>query len=183
MLEKFLMLSSLANAGTGTGGGGASGETLVAEETVLASGSVASGSVASGTAQFNRTETGLTLNDLRKWKIWCFRYVGADADNGISFYKSGTFDASLICNNKIANVVLCWLDTARTVLFVLDSAVGSGLLNLNNNVLRSGYNLGVNRQTLPAAINRIEVEECDIYFTSKKSLTGDVRWDIRGLVK
>jgi len=193
MLEKFLMLRGLAK--NGTNGGGASGETLVAEETVLASGTIA-GDFKGG------FDTGITMSDLKNWHTFIIRIHDIASGNTIGFYEDAIFDGTdaktywpmRIFNMTSASTdlkhiigVFEWADTEKT--FLKPVALG-----------------GTSRGQWGGAVVNPRIVTADMYSSYWKTATifryyqacfegnlfiyvgnantdNDITWEIRGMIK
>lgn len=165
-----------ARAG-GSGGGGSSLGT--AEETLLAS-----GTLANGTAASTITNTGLTLGDLRAWKVFLVAFKAGQETYFSLACPDATTNRFLYHSNKNVLGICEWLDDARTVARVYYNRNGSG----------SEYSakyVGVSRATTTqnqmdvwgyfAFSDGADTSAVNIY--NYAALTADVTWQIKGVIK
>lgn len=163
--------NKLYTAPGGSGGGG--GETIVAKETTLAS-----GTTATGTAANTQTATGLTVADLRKWKMFNLHlwangqtgYFGIVLGKSVAFYYSGS-NMLWTCE---------WVDTARTVLrFTFSSGTGMESATPYIKKIYTSNLKGVTSTHLVLTGN--DTDEVKVH--TGTGLTVDLKWAIIGLLK
>lgn len=155
------------------GGSGGSADTSTIQETVLAS-----GTVSSGTAQWHRTDTGLTAGDLKEWKIWGFRCVGTTAFNGIII---GPVQIKL--DGIKCQAILGWADSERKAIQIIDAVSNGGYESIGISFFRNGLILNSNQKGLYAYFQVIKNETDAVYIYTHSELTADLQWEIRGLIK
>ena len=160
-----------------------SGEKLVANETVLESGTIPSGTVA-----WTNTETGLKVNDLRKWKRFALRVSGSDAGLSVSLrHKTYTWFTSATSNKM--TMLFEWVDTDRTILDVTlmkDANLSEDVIHNNTNLLVYAYTDKPIYKSLmlhsPLKNGTYDGEDIIMIVTSV-ALTGDVQYEFRGILK
>lgn len=162
-------------------GGGGGGETLVAEETVLAS-----GTVPAGTSKWINTDTGLTVGDLREWKVFGFKTTSTE-----SFGMRLSINRQLVVgqnSNKKMYAILEWMDSARTVLRAMNSGGSENELWDNRHaypfitsanqemidIIKTGSSYRFRMFSNPDEIVQIY---------NANDVTADVTWEIRGIIK
>jgi hypothetical protein len=163
--------NKLYTAPGGSGGGG--GETIVAKETTLAS-----GTIATGTAANTQTATGLTVADLRKWKMFNLHlwangqtgYFGIVLGKSVAFYYSGS-NMLWTCE---------WVDTARTVLrFTFSSDTG---MESATPYIKKTYTSNLKGVTSTHLV--LTGDDTDVVKVhTGAELTVDLKWAIIGLLK
>lgn len=155
------------------GGSSGGGETIVAEETTLAS-----GTIATGTAAHTQTATGLTVADLRNWKMFNLHlwangqtgYFGIALGNSVAFYYSGS-NMLWTCE---------WVDTARTVLRFTFSS-GSGMESATP-YIKKNYTANLKGVTSTHLV--LTGDDTDVVKVhTGTELTVDLKWAIIGLMK
>lgn len=155
------------------GGSGGSADTSTIQETVLAS-----GTVSSGTAQWHKTDTGLTAGDLKKWKIWGFRCVGTTSSNGIII---GT--AQIKFDGIKGQAILGWADSERKAIQIIDAVSNGGYENIGISFFRNGLTLNSAQRGCYAYFQTIKNETDAVYIYTHSELTADLQWEIMGLIK
>lgn len=170
---------------------GGSGNPVVLDETLLASGTIANGSEKGSFA------TGLTLADLKKWKMFAWRvggttqtYFALQLTTNIEKPNQGT-NFCRVQTNAI-HAWFRWVDEERTILVSdravtgnnrQDYSVSRAIIGTNsayNNLLYLGYPTTV----YPTLFDMSAVEDStQIGINTNDALTADVKWDIRGLIK
>lgn len=154
------------------------GEKIVAEETVLAS-----GTIASGTSANTRTSTGITCGEVRKWKYWTVEVKSAGQSTYWSVY--GGYKVARLQHSNI-KFQFEWIDTAKTIVRVFYSA-GTGY-EYGTDDIAVGL-LGVTNSSLPVAhkqgqyglINSTDSEVLKI--ENYNELTVDALWRVKGILK
>ncbi len=160
------------------------GETATVQETELAAGVIAAGST-----DETATSTGVTIGDLRKWKVFCIR-IEKSADESVYIRMSINGLGIFYTTKKALYFLFTWLDNARTVPYAFaiqqDSLPdwitrpityvhGAMYVACGNNVVHR--NLTV--------YNYDDATNVDISFNlnGKEATTADTTWKITGVIK
>lgn len=162
-------------------GSGGSGETIIGEETVLAS-----GTIASGTAKNSKTTTGITLSELRKWKQFTFEIR---SQGQTTYWSVGFLDSSGIIHNlcRVQNSNIKfqveWADSAKSIVRVF-YGMGTGYeyntADINERVTMSNQP-PMYKQAQYGKITASDDEELNI--THFDDLTVDSLWRLKGVLK
>jgi hypothetical protein len=160
------------------GGGTGGGETLVADETVLAS-----GVIPAGTAQWKHTDTGLKVSDLKNWRIFAVKLKSTQSQNwGLSINRSNI----IYPNTDRYTSFLEWVDSERTVLKTYGVAADSGTYwdsYFNHGMIVNGtptdYKTGGVGYKFYSAPN--ETDSVCVYNSSET--TADCEWQIIGVIR
>lgn len=145
-------------------------EIVIPEETVLASGSIPAGTLAA-----TKTDTGLTVDDLRKWKMFAV-YIRSGSQ-GLNW---GVFCG----NNRIAYLshtsikyLIEWVDTVKT-------ATRYTVMQGTGYEDRDTINNQVNLQTASISAYIGEVPEMgSVYIYNHEALQADSTWSVKGVLK
>ena len=161
-----------------SGGGG--GETIIAEETVLAS-----GTIATETEADTFTASGITFGMLRNYKHWTVEFKSVNQNTYLAAgYKIGT-NKRYICRLQSRNIKFqCeWLDKEKTIIrvfFVGGSGYGYGV---------SDISLSTNNSTQASMIKQDQYIIADVAddtmlgFFNYDALTNEILWRVKGVFK
>lgn len=160
------------------GESGGSGDTSTMQEVVLAS-----GTIPTGTAQWSKTDTGLKVSDLQEWKVWGFRYIGSDNGSyGVNVI--GTTQTLLHFNGVKGQAIFGWHDSERKAIKILDAVVGGGYEAIGQPFLRNGIGIEARQTYTPYAyIPYFDKSDASVMFYNHSTLTADLQWEIRGVIK
>lgn len=167
-------------AGGGSGGGG-SGEVITLQETILAS-----GTIANGTAAGTKTETGLTLGDLRQWKM--FAYLAISTVSGYYRPFIGTSSAQVLynINGQRPAGVYQWVGTDKKLIdCVMHTAVNGNLTTIESpfvNINSSPKSYTQRFWYAPQAAVDMD-DSTPVYMQNHTATTDDVQWKIVGILK
>lgn len=163
---------------------------FIADETVLAS-----GVIAGVTAANKYTDTGLTLSDLKKWKVWGFRFYTDPltsyknlgiAINGLGGVKLYTY------NIMSAAVIAGWFDNDKRTIHVIDSyfndsnmEVSSPFIEYPSTLVLNDSNAvsGMSRCMMPSVQNLPGSTKVFFYNQDLVPAGNRILWEIRGLIK
>ena len=162
---------------------GGGGETIIAEETVLASGTIAAGSDAN-----QYIDTGVTVGDLRQWEYFGFHIINVNSGAYCSFTLGATPSQRIAWSNSSSIALFKWVTSDKTVL------QNTGYISTNNSETKAMKNMIANFGT-----NGIQDKNSSVFYylasiagiaddtkvciTTNNSPTVDITWEIRGLIK
>ena len=150
-------------------GGGESD--IVQEQAVLASGTIASGTTA------GNWETGVTVGDLRKWRLFSVSFKSVSTQGGPWRFKLGN---SIIAYGGIfaCTWLFEWMDKKTAKLF---SYSNGGVTNTFFNAWVQSSMQGSSVSHNIARIN--DADDAPVYVGSSPDLTGDLQWNVMGVLK
>ena len=163
--------------------GGSGGETIIAEETVLASGTIAAGADAN-----QYIDTGVTVGDLRQWEYFGFHIINVNSGAYCSFTLGATNSRRIAWSNSSSIALFKWVTSDKTVL------QNTGYVSTNNGETKAMNNMLANFGTngihdrnssvfyYLASIAGI-ADDTKVCITTNNSPTVDITWEIRGLIK
>ena len=161
-----------------SGGGG--GETIIAEETVLAS-----GTIATETEADTFTASGITFGMLRNYKHWTVEFKSANQSTNLAAgYKIGS-DKRYICRLQHKNIKFqCeWLDKEKTIIrvfFVGGSGYGYGVSDISQSTYNSAQaSMSKQDQYIIADV----ADDTVLGFFNYDALTNDILWRVKGVLK
>ena len=163
-----------------SGGGGGDGETIIAEETVLASGTIATETEAN-----TFTASGITFGMLRNYKHWTVEFKSTSQSTYLAAgYKIGS-DKRYICKLQHRNIKFqCeWLDKEKTIIrifFVGGSGYGYGVSDISQSTNNSAQ-ASMNKQD--QYIIADVVDDTMLGFFNYDALTNDILWRVKGVFK
>ena len=162
---------------------GGGGETIIAEETVLASGTIAAGADAN---QF--IDTGVTVGDLRQWEYFGFHIINVNSGANCSFTLGATSSQRIAWSNSSSIALFKWVTSNKTVL------QNTGFVSTNNGETKAMNNMIANFGTSGISERNSTVfyylasiagiaDDTKVCITTNNSPTVDITWEIRGLIK
>ena len=161
-----------------SGGGG--GETIIAEETVLASGTIATETEAQAF-----TASGITFGMLRNYKHWTVEFKSENQSTYLAAgYKIGS-NVRYICRLQTKNIKFqCeWLDKEKTIIrvfFVGGSGYGYGVSDISQSTNNSAQaSMSKQDQYIIADV----VDDTMLGFFNHVALTNDILWRVKGVFK
>ena len=161
-----------------SGGGG--GETIIAEETVLASGTIATETEAN-----TFTASGITFGMLRNYKHWTVEFKSASQSTYLAAgYKIGS-NKRFICRLRHRNIKFqCeWLDKEKTIIrvfFVCGSGYGYGVSDISQTTNDSAQaSMSKQDQYIIADV----ADDTVLGFFNHDALTNDILWRVKGVFK
>lgn len=150
-------------------GGGESD--IVQEQAVLASGTIASGTTA------GIWETGVTVGDLRKWRLFSVSFRSVSTQGGPWRFKLG--NSIIAYGGQFACTWLFeWMDKKTAKLFSYSSG---GVTNTFFNAWVQNSMQGSSVSHNIARIN--DADDAPVYVGSYPNLTGDLQWNVMGVLK
>lgn len=150
-------------------GGGESD--IVQEQAVLASGTIASGTTA------GNWETGVTVGDLRKWRLFSVSFKSVSTQGGPWRFKLG--NSVIAYGGQFACTWLFeWMDKKTAKLFSYSSG---GVTNTFFNAWVQSSMQGSSVSHNIARIN--DADDAPVYVGSNPNLTGDLQWNVMGVLK
>lgn len=172
---------------------------IIADPTVLASGTIATTDVAdnittfsfdsSGNNQVDYVDTGLTLGDLRGWEVffWSLRNDDDSRYYGMLF---GTLKWPYSISNGF-NSFMTWLDTDKTLLESYRGAVGNsiGLMPFSSAVGRGSSSASMAASYTPRQMLNITSPDATKIYTGilhrngKGDRTSEIKWQIQGITR
>ena len=159
-------------------GGGS--ETIIAEETVLASGTIAT---ETGAQAF--TASGITFGMLRNYKHWTVEFKSASQNTYLAAgYKIGSV-SRYICRLQHRNIKFqCeWLDKEKTIIrvfFVGGSGYGYGVSDISLSTSNSAQaSMSKQDQYIIADV----ADDTMLGFFNHAALTNDILWRVKGVIK
>lgn len=159
-------------------GGGS--ETIIAEETVLASGTIATETEADAF-----TASGITFGMLRNYKHWTIEFKSASQSTYLAAgYKIGS-DKRFICRLKARNIKFqCeWLDKEKTIIRVFavgGSGYGYGVSDISQSTGNSAQaSMSKQDQYIIADV----ADDTVLGFFNYDALTNDILWRVKGVFK
>lgn len=159
-------------------GGGS--ETIIAEETVLASGTIATATEAN-----SFTASGITFGMLRNYKHWTVEFKSASQSTYLAAgYKIGS-DNRYICRLHHRNIKFqCeWLDKEKTIIrifFVGGSGYGYGVSDISQSTSGSAQaSMSKQDQYIIADV----ADDTVLGFFNYDALTNDILWRVKGVFK
>ena len=163
--------------------GGGSGETIIAEETVLASGTIAAGADAN-----QYIDTGVTVGDLRQWEYFGFHIINVNSGAYCSFTLGATSSQRIAWSNSSSIALFKWVTSDKTVL------QNTGYISTNNGETKAMKNMLANFGTSGIQDRNSSVfyylasiagiaDDTKVCITTNNSPTVDITWEIRGLIK
>lgn len=161
-----------------SGGGG--GETIIAEETVLAS-----GTIATETEAHAFTASGITFGMLRNYKHWTVEFKSENQNTYLAAgYKIGS-DERYICRLQARNIKFqCeWLDKEKTIIRVFavgGSGYGYGVSDIS---LSTGNSAQASMSKQDQYIIAAVVDDTMLGFFNYAALTNDILWRVKGVLK
>lgn len=161
-----------------SGGGG--GETIIAEESVLAS-----GTIATGTETQAFTASGITFGMLRNYKHWTVEFKSENQSTYLAAgYKIGS-DTRYICRLQARNIKFqCeWLDKEKTIIRVFavgGSGYGYGVSDIS---LSTGNSAQASMSKQDQYIIAAVVDDTMLGFFNYAALTNDILWRVKGVFK
>ena len=154
------------------GGGG----TLVAEETVLAS-----GVVPIGTAQWHDTDTGFTVGDLRTYKIFAFQYESdRTVKDAIQLRIGGILVGANFGSCAALQAIFEWVDTQKTYVRAL-SIASNGFVYTDKPIIRLGAPIAGPGDCIISG--KIGSDSGSVAFYTHNETTVDMKWAVRGVIK
>jgi hypothetical protein len=164
------------------------GETLTAEETRLAA-----GTYPTGTPGNTRLSTGLTVGDLKRWKLFVFRWAcSSNTSLNNTYLTIGNTGKHIFqFNNAGLEVFAEWVDTARTVLGFYSGTAPSGgnawgKISTTIPVLGAQIidpNSGDSISSRAMQVMGAELDDVEIMIYSLNESKADYIWDIWGVIK
>ena len=161
-------------------GGGGSGETIIAEETVLAN-----GTIATGTEALTYTASGITFGMLRNYKHWTVEFKSVNQSTYLAAgYKIGS-DKRYICRLQHRNIKFqCeWLDKGKTIIRVFavgGSGYGYGVSDISQSTGNSAQaSMSKQDQYIIADV----ADDTMLGFFNSDALTNDILWRVKGVIK
>ena len=162
---------------------GGSGETIIAEETVLASGTIVSGAAAN-----QYIDTGVTAGDLRQWEYFGFHIINVSSGAYCSFTLGATNSQRIAWDNVSYIALFKWVTSDKTVL------QNTGYISKNNDETKNMRNMidnfgisGVSGKNGTVSYNLVSVagiaDDTKVCITTNNSPSADIKWEIRGLIK
>ena len=162
---------------------GGSGETIIAEETVLASGTIAAGADAN-----QYIDTGVTVGDLRQWEYFGFHIINVNSGANCSFTLGATYSHRIAWSSSSSIALFKWVTSDKTVL------QNTGYVSTNNGDTKAMNNMIANFGTNGIADRNSSVfyylasiagiaDDTKVCITTNNSPTVDITWEIRGLIK
>ena len=159
-------------------GGGS--ETIIAEETVLAS-----GTIATETAANTFTASGITFGMLRNYRHWTVEFKSVNQSTYLAAgYKIGSNNC-YICKLQHRNIKFqCeWLDKEKTIIrvfFVGGSGYGYGVSDISQSTNNSAQaSMGKQDQYIIADV----ADDTMLGFFNYDALTNDILWRVKGVFK
>lgn len=159
-------------------GGGS--ETIIAEETVLASGTIATETEAEAF-----TSSGITFGMLRNYKHWTVEFKSASQSTYLAAgYKIGSY-RRFICRLQAKNIKFqCeWLDKEKTIIRVFavgGSGYGYGVSDISQSTSNSAQaSMSKQDQYIIADI----ADDTMLGFFNHAALTNDILWRVKGVFK
>ena len=160
--------------------GGSGGETIIAEETVLAS-----GTIATETEAYAFTASGITFGMLRNYKHWTVEFKSASQSTHLAAgYKIGSV-ARYIGRLKAKNIKYqCeWLDKEKTIIRVFavsGSGYGYGVSDISQSTNNSAQaSMSKQDQYIIADV----ADDTVLGFFNHDALTNDILWRVKGVIK
>ena len=160
-----------------SGGGGA---TIIAEETVLASGTIATETEAQAF-----TASGITFGMLRNYKHWTVEFKSTNQSTYLAAgYKIGS-DNRFICRLQAKNIKFqCeWLDKEKTIIRVFavgGSGYGYGVSDISQSTNNSAQaSMSKQDQYIIADV----ADDTVLGFFNYDALTNDILWRVKGVFK
>ena len=162
---------------------GGGGETIIAEETVLASGTIAAGADAN-----QYIDTGVTVGDLRQWEYFGFHIINVNSGAYCSFTLGATNSQRIAWRNSSSIALFKWATSDKTVL------QNTGYVSTNNGETKAMNNMIANFGTNGISERNSSVfyylasiagiaDDTKVCITTNNSPTVDITWEIRGLIK
>ena len=162
---------------------GGGGETIIAEETVLASGTIAAGADAN-----QYIDTGVTVGDLRQWEYFGFHIINVNSGAYCSFTLGATSSRRIAWSNSSSIALFKWVTSDKTVL------QNTGYVSTNNGETKAMNNMIANFGTSGISDRNSSVfyylasiagiaDDTKVCITTNNSPTVDITWEIRGLIK
>ncbi len=159
---------------------GGGGETIIAEETVLAS-----GTIATETEAETFTASGITFGMLRNYKHWTVEFKSASQSTYLAAgYKNGS-DRHYICRLQSRNIKFqCeWLDKEKTIIRVFavgGSGYGYGVSDISQSTGNSAQaSMSKQDQYIIADV----ADDTVLGFFNYDALTNDILWRVKGVFK
>ncbi len=159
---------------------GGGGETIIAEETVLAS-----GTIATETAAQAFTASGITFGMLRNYKHWTVEFKSASQSTYLAAgYKNGSGN-HFICRLQAINIKFqCeWLDKQKTIIRVFavgGSGYGYGVSDISQSTGNSAQaSMTKQDQYIIADV----ADDTVLGFFNHAALTNDILWRVKGVFK
>ena len=159
---------------------GSGGETIIAEETVLASGTIAT---ETGASTF--TASGITFGMLRNYKHWTVEFKSTSQSTYLAAgYKSG-INMRYIGRLNLKNIKFqCeWLDKEKTIIrvfFVGGSGYGYGVSDISQSTNNSAQaSMSKQDQYIIADV----ADDTMLGFFNHDALTNDILWRVKGVIK
>lgn len=153
---------------------GSTADIMTVSETILASGTIAGGSAA-----VTMTDTGLTVDELRKWKIFVFGVTGAKDYYGLVIGDVSYINRLCWEQSTTMQVHFEWLDTAQTTLR-LYVCHGGGYSNLATNV---GFLVGGADNMYVKNFYGKVAENGKVSVLHYSELESDTKWTIKGILR
>ena len=159
---------------------GGSGETIIAEETVLASGTIATETEANAF-----TASGITFGMLRNYKHWTVEFKSASQNTYLAAgYKIGS-DSRYICRLQSRNIKFqCeWLDNQKTIIRVFavgGSGYGYGVSDISQS---TGNSAQASMSKQDQYIITDVADDTVLGFFNYNALTNDILWRVKGVFK
>ena len=160
--------------------GGSGGETIIAEETVLASGTIATETEAQAF-----TASGITFGMLRNYKHWTVEFKSVSQNTYLAAgYKIGS-DKRYICRLQSRNIKFqCeWLDKEKTIIRVFavgGSGYGYGVSDISQSTSNSEQASMIKQdQYIIADV----ADDTVLGFFNHAALTNDILWRVKGVFK
>ena len=159
---------------------GGGGETIIAEETVLAS-----GTIATETEAYTFTASGITFGMLRNYKHWTVEFKSASQSTHLAAgYKIGSA-ARYIGRLQSRNIKFqCeWLDNQKTIIRVFvagGSGYGYGVSDISQSTNNSAQaSMSKQDQYIIADVT----DDTMLGFFNYDALTNDILWRVKGVFK
>ena len=160
--------------------GGSGGETIIAEETVLASGTIATETEANAF-----TASGITFGMLRNYKHWTVEFKSASQNTNLAAgYKIGS-SMRYIGRLRSKNIKFqCeWLDNQKTIIRVFavgGSGYGYGVSDISQSTNNSAQaSMSKQDQYIIADV----ADDTMLGFFNHDALTNDILWRVKGVLK
>ena len=159
---------------------GGGGETIIAEETVLASGTIATETEANAF-----TASGITFGMLRNYKHWTVEFKSASQSTYLAAgYKSGINMRYVVRLNSRNIKFQCeWLDNQKTIIRVFavgGSGYGYGVSDISQSTNNSTQaSMSKQDQYIIADV----ADDTMLGFFNHDALTNDILWRVKGVFK
>ena len=155
------------------------GESITGDLSTMQEVVLASGTVPTNTKQYTKTDTGLKVSDLQKWKVWGFRIIAKTGGNALMCGANTKLQVTGIRMQAI----LGWLDAERKAIDVIAITNNSGYEQIGQPMFRNGLIASTTPVMPYAYIPFVENKDDPVRIYNNSELTGELQWEIRGLIK